>query len=264
MRVTIRRVSLLIKRNVSKTFLFLADIITINMTLFLAMHLHYEGQIPAVALELFVPSMVLLTLGKLLIYRLFGLYDSLWAYASIEELIKVVKAVFVANVVGVIYLIAVGFNVYLGIYFIAFVLEILFIGGSRFSYRMIRRMMRQKPLTIKKTVKKVMIIGCGATASMIATEIKNHPEVYGQVVGYVDDDASKHGKSIAGIKVLQKKVQSLCFQCGHADVFHMFQVFCLLLGIIERIRLRETGSHFFQIAEEFFVQTGYKVRLFSR
>lgn len=178
------------------------DVFVINLTFLMAMYLHFEGNIPAGIFSAYIQGAVILTIGKLLIYRYFGLYDSLWEYASIEELMKVVLAGLTANVAGFIYLFSVGFNIYIGIYIISTVFEIGAVGVLRFSYRFVRRMKQHRPLTKQGYHKRVLIIGSGATASLIATEIKNHPETYGVVVGFVDDDEHKYGKHIAGVKVM--------------------------------------------------------------
>ncbi|PKM68168.1 MAG: nucleoside-diphosphate sugar epimerase [Firmicutes bacterium HGW-Firmicutes-2] len=185
-----------------RKLLFLADIITINVIFALVIYLHYEGNIPQDAIEVYVSSFVLLTVAKIFIYKYFGLYDSIWEYASIEELMKVIAAVFVGNVLSMIYLMTVDFNVYFGIYLSAFIFEVVVIGGNRLSYRVYRRILRQQPLTKQAEIKKSLIIGSGATASLIATEIKNHKDTYGAVVGFIDDDPDKYGKSIAGTKVI--------------------------------------------------------------
>ncbi|PKM55423.1 MAG: nucleoside-diphosphate sugar epimerase [Firmicutes bacterium HGW-Firmicutes-5] len=185
-----------------RKLLFLADIITINLIFVFVIYLHYEGNMPQGALEVYARSFVLITVVKIFIYKYFGLYDSIWEYASIEELMKVIGAVFIGNVLSMIYLMSIEFNVYFGIYLIAFIFEVVVIGGNRFGYRVYRRILRQQPLTKQVEIKKSLIIGSGATASLIATEIKNHKTTYGVVVGFIDDDPDKYGKSIAGTKVI--------------------------------------------------------------
>ena len=180
----------------------MADVFIINLTFLLALFLHYEYHIPSQLLILYVQSALILTIGKLVVFRYFGLYNSLWEYASIEELMKVVFAGLTANALGVIYLLSVGFHIFPGIYLIAAILEITAVGNLRFSYRVARRVRQHKPLTRQEYNKTVMIVGSGATASLIAAEIKNHPDTYGHIVGFIDDEPGKEGKVIGGIKVL--------------------------------------------------------------
>ncbi|MDD3305523.1 MAG: nucleoside-diphosphate sugar epimerase/dehydratase [Acetobacterium sp.] len=183
-------------------FLIAADILAVNAAFFVTLFLHYEGAIPADIFSIYLSSVFVLTAGKLLIYRYFDLYNSLWSYASIEELLKILVAVIVANGFGVIYLIYMGERLYFGIYLTSMVFEIAIVSSIRFSYRLIRSLKNRKIFMKQDLEKKILIIGSGSTATLIATEIKNHALNYGQVIGFIDEDAQKLNKTIAGVKVL--------------------------------------------------------------
>lgn len=187
---------------VRKILLVIVDVIAINAIALLVFLIHFEGNIPSHVMVVYLQCVVILTIGKLLIYKVMGLYNSLWEYASIEELIKVVGAVVGAGIIGTIYMITSGMDMFYGTYLLIIALEVIAIGSIRFSYRIIRRVKQRSSLTHQVDTKNVLIIGSGATASVIATEIKNHSDVYGTVVGYIDNDEKRIGKHIAGIKVL--------------------------------------------------------------
>ncbi|PKM96283.1 MAG: nucleoside-diphosphate sugar epimerase [Firmicutes bacterium HGW-Firmicutes-1] len=183
-------------------YLVLIDIFIINFAFLFSMYMHFEGQIPSNLMREYEHIIIIILLLKIFFYYQFSLYDSLWEYASIEELMKVLGAVISANFFSIIYMIFMGFNVYPGIYIISVMVEIMLVGGLRFSYRFVRRIKHNQTIWRHKYDKNVLIIGCGSTASLVANEIKNHPHTYGQVVGYIDDDKQKLGKTIAGIKVV--------------------------------------------------------------
>ena len=183
-------------------FLIVADIVAVNAAFLLTLFLHYEGNIPSEIISIYINSVFVFTVGKLLIYRYFDLYNSLWSYASVEELLKILLAVVVANVFGIIYLIYMGERLYFGIYITSMLFEIAFVSSGRFSYRLMRSLKNRKIFMKQDLEKKILIIGSGATATLIATEIKNHASNYGQVIGFIDDDATKLNKTIAGVKVL--------------------------------------------------------------
>lgn len=48
---------------------------------------------------------------------------------------------------------------------------------------------------------KIVIVGAGKAGELISADIINNDDIPFEVVGFVDDDASKHGKKINGIKV---------------------------------------------------------------
>jgi Predicted nucleoside-diphosphate sugar epimerases len=183
-------------------FLIVADIVAVNAAFLLTLFLHYEGNIPSEIISIYINSVFIFTVGKLLIYRYFDLYNSLWSYASVEELLKILLAVVVANVFGIIYLIYMGERIYFGIYITSMIFEIALVSSGRFSYRLMRSLKNRKIFMKQDLEKKILIIGSGATATLIATEIKNHASNYGQVIGFIDDDATKLNKTIAGVKVL--------------------------------------------------------------
>lgn len=60
--------------------------------------------------------------------------------------------------------------------------------------------MKSKKAEQKK--KKVLVIGAGVAGEMVVAEILNHPELRQEIVGLVDDDPQKLGKSIYGKIVL--------------------------------------------------------------
>lgn len=190
------------KIKLRRAYLLLLDTLIVLSAFLLALFLHYEGVIPASILKELSTYGLAVVLIKLFFYYQFSLYDSLWEYASVEELIKVVGAVGLSSVASITYLSLLGLDIYPGIYFVSVIIELTMVGGMRFSYRLLRRVKNNKIFWGKANLKKVLIIGCGATASLVGNEIKNHPESYGYVVGYIDDDPDKIGKTIGGIKVL--------------------------------------------------------------
>lgn len=190
------------KKTSRQLFLVVTDILLVNIAFLLALLLHYEGHVPTAIRTIYLNSFIILTIGKILIYRYFELYSSLWSYASVDEFIKILIAGFVTNVFSTVYLILMGAKLFFGVYITAMILEIGFIGGVRFSYRLIRNLKNKNLFNKQEHEKKILIIGSGSTATLIATEIRNHSSTYGQVVGFIDDDENKLNKSISGVKVL--------------------------------------------------------------
>ncbi|HAS72738.1 MAG TPA: nucleoside-diphosphate sugar epimerase [Clostridiales bacterium UBA8960] len=191
------------------------DVILVNLALVLAIFIHNEGRIDIGRLGEYAYLLVAITGIKMIVFKRFQLYSSLWEYASIEELMKVVGAVFVGNVIGVVYSTLTTFDIFFGIYLVSFVFEIALIGGNRFSYRILRRIKQSKSLVRQDDHDNVLIIGCGSTASLIATEIKSNPRQYGHLIGYISDDSTKYGQTIAGVKVLGNRYDILSIAKRH-------------------------------------------------
>lgn len=190
------------QKTTRQIFLVVADIFAANLAFLVAVFLHFEGHVPGEVLNIYLNCILILTIGKIVIYKYFELYSSLWSYASVDEFVKIIGAGIVSNIFGTVYLIIMGEQLFYGIYITTMILEIVFVGGVRFYYRMIRSLKNNRVFKKQDHEKKILIIGSGATATLIATEIKNHASNYGQVVGFIDDDENKLNKNIAGVKVL--------------------------------------------------------------
>lgn len=86
------------------------------------------------------------------------------------------------------------------IYIIAILLDMAFIGGSRFSLRSVKLFLdRNGGKNINS--KKLMIVGAGDAGAMIVREFKNHYRSVSNPVVMVDDDRTKHGQRINGVMI---------------------------------------------------------------
>ncbi len=135
--------------------------------------------------------------------QVFHLYKKAWEYASIGELWAIFKGVSISiTVTGVVQL-TVFQDIYFRTLFITWLLHILFIGGSRFSWRMFRDTYFKKQQETQR--KRTLIIGAGAAGTMVARQLKQNVESDLQPVAFVDDDAKKHKLEIMGIPVVGGK-----------------------------------------------------------
>lgn len=86
---------------------------------------------------LWVSSLTLLISYHIFAFR-YRLYQKAWEYASIGELTAIIKAVtFAAVITAVVQFIAIH-NIYLRVLAITWMIHILLIGSSRFSWRVYR------------------------------------------------------------------------------------------------------------------------------
>ncbi|WKA54005.1 polysaccharide biosynthesis protein [Planococcus shixiaomingii] len=128
----------------------------------------------------------------------YGLYRKVWEYASVGELTSIFKAVtFSVIAVGVIQYASRG-DILFRALAITWMLHLLFIGGSRLSWRLFRdtKINRKAP-----DLKRTMIIGAGKAGTMVARQLLNNPENGLLPVLYIDDDIHKQGLEIYGLRV---------------------------------------------------------------
>jgi FlaA1/EpsC-like NDP-sugar epimerase len=94
------------------------------------------------------------------VYYICGLYGSLWRYASVNEILKVIVAVTVGSIGTIAVTITLGVVFPLTVHIVSWMLTIIFIGGSRLLYRFGRVLIRTFGKE-KEIGKRVMIIGAG-------------------------------------------------------------------------------------------------------
>jgi FlaA1/EpsC-like NDP-sugar epimerase len=138
------------------------------------------------------------TIAFIAAFYAFKLYNRIWAYASMGELLAVLQAV----TLGSLGTIAVTFftNTQLprSIAVIHWALTILFVGGSRMFWRCLRESRR---INGQKPTRRALIIGAGDAGTMVAREMKSYNSGF-LPVGFIDDDPLKQGVSVLGLPVL--------------------------------------------------------------
>ncbi|QEK13191.1 polysaccharide biosynthesis protein [Crassaminicella thermophila] len=194
------------RKKIYSTLLILADIIAINLAFILAFVLRFDGNFihgvqSAKYFDVFIQNVLTLTGIKLIIFYIFGMYNSLWKYASIEELVQIITTSFVATAATLSYTFIIQQHLPRSIYILTFILDIILIGGIRFSYRAARRI-RNNGMGSKKGLKRVMIVGAGQAGAMVIQELKNHEELNSIPIAVIDDDDAKLGRKINGVPVL--------------------------------------------------------------
>ena len=170
--------------------LVLLDSLCIALSGYGALLLRFNGPVPNQYLENLTMMLLPMIACCLVVFFYFKLYHSLWQFASIIELKNIVLATLADSIINVCLLELTGKNLPRSSYFIYFLLLTMFIGGSRFIYRLLR-LKRSKIgfgyVKERKDLEKVMIIGAGLAGEKVYREIINSQEVYKQVMCFIDD-----------------------------------------------------------------------------
>ena len=188
----------------TKIKLIIEDILLINLSYILALYIRFESAISPKFLDYFaiyIKTAIVITLIKLIVFNLFNMYNTLWKYASIKELRNIVLAIFISNAVVISFLFITNNNLPRGIYIIVPLLEMFLIGGIRFSYRTFNRNNIFTRFR-RKNKKRILIIGAGDAGAMVIREFRNHEKLNSEPIGVIDDDESKKGSVINGVKVV--------------------------------------------------------------
>lgn len=146
---------------------------------------------------LLITSLVLLISHHVFAF-IYHLYDKAWEYASVGELIIIVKAVTYSILIAAfVQWIGIG-TIYIRVLFITWMLHVLLIGGSRFSWRMYR----DRYIKPRETKRKTLIVGAGQAGTTVVRQLLHNHDVDLLPVAFVDDDVKKQRLEMYGIKVL--------------------------------------------------------------
>ncbi|NPV27279.1 MAG: polysaccharide biosynthesis protein [Firmicutes bacterium] len=184
-----------------KIILILIDAVLINVAIFAALWLRFDGNIPSTYIKEARTLIPLISLIFPACFYYFKLYNRLWAYASVRELLNIVTANTAAMSIFIvcIYLFPLG-RLPRSIYLIAWLLSNLLIGGSRLTWRIVRDYYL-KPRS--SSPQRVLIVGAGDAGAMVVRELQHNGNGnQKQVVGFVDDDPAKQKMYLHGVPVL--------------------------------------------------------------
>lgn len=184
--------------------LLVVDGILVNLAFLLALWLRFEGEVPVKHLDSYrelAPYFTVIWLGC---FFAFGLYRRLWQYASLGELLSIVYSVSLGTVINIaltyFYMHGAQLPLPRSVFVLAWMAMVLFVGGSRLSWRLFRDSYLHNGKL--RAGKPVLIVGAGDAGAAVARELYNHNNDHSVPVGFVDDDRSKRGLEMFGLRVL--------------------------------------------------------------
>lgn len=154
-------------------------------------------------LQIFTSKALLVTSITLLIsHHLFAsiykLYNKAWEYASVGELVAIVKAVTWSVLMTAIFQQVIIGDIYFRALIMTWMLHVILIGGSRFSWRIYRdRYIKPQP-----NLSRALIVGAGAAGTMLVKQLKNNRDTGILPVAFIDDNRTKYKLQIYGIPVV--------------------------------------------------------------
>ena len=179
---------------------FLHDILMIPAAWYLAYWLRFNlGTIPENSLQVATLMLPVVVLGQSFSYFVFGLYRGIWRFASLYDFIRIGKSVYVGALIATLVIFAVtGMqHVPRSVIPLYMILLFVFLGGNRALYRSFK----DQRMRVSGG-KRVLIIGAGESAQMLARDMLQHAQGEYLPAGMIDDDPDKLNREIHGIKVL--------------------------------------------------------------
>ncbi|MTW88004.1 NAD-dependent epimerase/dehydratase family protein [Virgibacillus dakarensis] len=179
--------------------LILLDSVIVSFAIFIAAWIAYPT-IDILDQQALIISAVALLLFHHLFASVYKLYNKVWAYASVGELIAIVKAITLSIIsAGIVQYLVNDFHIYRRALIVTWLLHIILIGGSRFMWRIFR----DRYIATNTNKKRTLIVGAGSAGAMIARQLKNdqhNAEL--QPIAFVDDDLSKQKMQVYSIPVV--------------------------------------------------------------
>jgi UDP-GlcNAc:undecaprenyl-phosphate GlcNAc-1-phosphate transferase len=183
-----------------RVFEVVLDVSLIGLAYYAAHLLVFGPLEPAGALPLFLRTLPILVVLKLVAFLGAGVYRGLWRYVSIHDLVVHAKAVAAGSAVCI--LAFVFLERFEGLSRVVFVLDglllLLLLSGSRAGFVLLRRLL---PARMAAGRRRVLIYGAGDGGELFLREVRNNPDLGCEPVGFADDDPQKKGKVIHGLRV---------------------------------------------------------------
>lgn len=202
-----------------RLILVVADAAILVLAAFLSVLLRFDGfAVPGGNFEVFVRLLPLLIVGNLAVFAAFGLYNRLWQYASVADAFAVVTAVSLAGAGNTLLLLWVGNGFPRSIPVIMWALSLIGVGVVRFWGRLRRDLALPRSRALQRR-RQALILGAGHLGRLLLSDLRFiAPDV--NVVGIVDDDPSKIGYRMHGVRVVGRTadLRDLCGRLGVTDL----------------------------------------------
>jgi FlaA1/EpsC-like NDP-sugar epimerase len=187
-------------------YILLGDLPLFAMSAYWAFLLRFDWFFPQHRPE-FLPYLTAALIIKPLLFILFGMYATVWRYASVRDLGGVLLAVSASSVAMGVYVASGTMTGRIpefsrSVLFIDWLLTLCMAGGLRMSVRFLAEG-RPWPLARRnRDARRVIVAGAGDAGSIVVREMRRNPQLGMIPVGFLDDSRSKTGKRMLGLPIV--------------------------------------------------------------
>ena len=183
-------------------FLIIYDIVAVNLAYFIGLWLRFDCRfysIPPMYLDAWKHFALIYTVICIVVFLLLKLYQSMWRFASIDELIRIGLSSVITGVLHAVLITVLFRRMPVSYYILGFLLQFILVLGIRFSYRFLL-IIRSK--VRGPSIKHVMLIGAGSAGQMILRDIKRSSEIREKVYCVIDDNPNKWNRYLDGVPIV--------------------------------------------------------------
>ena len=191
------------QRQSRAVILVFADVLSISASYFAALMLRFDfiySNIPSEYLEGYIRSLPYWLIVTVATFYILRLYHSVWSFAGVSELIRMVAAYLILIPFYVGGCLVMDLSMPRSFYFIGYIVSFCLTIGVRFSYRLLRAYL-ERVRSIGSPKERVMIIGGGSAGQILIREFLNSHWLNTKVCCVVDDNPYKKGKLINGVTI---------------------------------------------------------------
>lgn len=181
----------------NRFFAFFHDLAAIPLSLAAAFLIRYNFEsVPSWQIFVQVVTVALPVQG--ITFWFTGLYRGIWRYASLPDLIRILKSVMYGTslVMVVLFLVTRLSGIPRSVILLYPLLLIGFLSGSRLSYRWFKD---RRILFSNQEHQNVLVVGAGQAGELLVRDLLRHPEY--EPIALVDDEPGKQGREIHGVRV---------------------------------------------------------------
>jgi FlaA1/EpsC-like NDP-sugar epimerase len=190
------------------------DLAILSLAFWAAMFFRFDGALPMQMFKRALFAWPYLVGVEFAVLTLFSVPRFSWRFIGMKEAIRVAEAtglvaliLFLARILAIQIVPTWPYAQYalipLGVNVLNFALSFLGIVGIRVIRRAwAERMSVERRRATKKEAIPTLMIGAGEAGALVAREIEKHPGLGIEPVGFLDDNPSKHGTTVHGIRVL--------------------------------------------------------------
>ena len=185
-----------------------SDVLIFALSIFISYLFRFEFSLSPFYIQQIKTILLWIIPLKIIVFLFSGIYRGMWRYTSIRDFWLLARACLLSTLlILAVILYMSGFKGYSrSIFLMDGVFTFLLVGGKlmaiRSYYSGFANPKIREELFPKVTYKNVLIIGAGDAGEKILREIFENNQLHYKVIGFIDDDPQKKGRSIHGIPVL--------------------------------------------------------------
>ena len=201
-------------KNWKTLIVMIIDIFMVNMAYLFSINI-VQGERFTEISSIYSHNVIAVSLIYVVCFYLFKMYESLWYLTGTDEFLLGVGGNILAGVLSIAYtrsklsdVISILYTksdlnvtIPLNVCVVGILLSIFFVLGYRILYRVYRRTLLYIPFKYSSDQRRVMIVGAGSAGTMIINEMMARRELKYNPIVLIDDDKSKLGKRISGVKI---------------------------------------------------------------